>query len=122
MLFLPLLVALVSVWWYHRGLDILLRVYFAVIAAALSLAFIADASLYPFWGFKLNASCLQYLTTPTEAMASVSTGYLLLRLVVLILLGYLVYLGYTCPRWHLAPSSHRLMEAVAGLLLWNRVP
>ena len=37
-LFLPLLVALVSVWWYHRGLDILLRVYFAVIAAALSLA------------------------------------------------------------------------------------
>ena len=116
-LFLPLLVALVSVWWYHRGLDVLLRVYFAIIAVALSLAFIADASLYPFWGFKLNASCLQYLTTPTEAMASVSTGYLFLRLAVLLLLACLVYLGYTRPRWHLASSSHRLAETIAGVLL-----
>ena len=59
------------------------RIYYAFAAVLLSLAFVADTSLYEFWQFKLDASCLSYLETPTEAMASVSTGYILLRLLCL---------------------------------------
>ena len=70
--FIPFLVTMVSVWWRPKGLEIFLKIYYGVIAAAMMLAFTADTSLYPFWGFKLDASCLQYLGTPNEAMASVS--------------------------------------------------
>ena len=75
---LPFLMTIVSVW--VKVPRWLFYIYDAIIALAFALAFTADTSLYPFWGFKLDASCLQYLDTPTEAMASVSTGYLLLRL------------------------------------------
>ena len=89
---LPFLLTIVSVWvrvprWLFRG-------YYALIALALALAFVADTSLYPFWGFKLDASCLQYLDTPTEAMASVSAGYLLLRAVAVAAVAAAIYAGY----------------------------
>ena len=92
---LPFLLLMVSIWWQQaRVLNLILRVYFAIIAVALSLAFVADSSLYPFWGFKLDASCLQYLETPTEAMASVSTGYVVLRVLLFLLVAAVVFLGY----------------------------
>ncbi len=68
----PFLVTMVSVWWPSRVLETVMKVYYGVIAIAMMLAFTADTSLYPFWGFKLDASCLQYLETPAEAKASVS--------------------------------------------------
>ena len=100
-----------------RWLRILLRVYYVIIAFALSLTFIADTSLYEFWLFKLDASCLQYLETPTEAMASVSLGYLLLRLVLLVVLTLAIWAAYTRPRWYVQTSRHRIVESVVALLL-----
>ena len=92
--FIPFLVTMVSVWWRPKGLEIFLKIYYGVIAAAMMLAFTADTSLYPFWGFKLDASCLQYLGTPTEAMASVSGWYMAVRIVVVIAGAYLLYRIY----------------------------
>ena len=91
-LILPFLVAIASIWvsiprW-------LMRPYYALMAVAFALAFVADTSLYPFWHFKLDGSCLQYLETPTDAMASVSTLYLLLRLLALLLIAVLIYAAY----------------------------
>ena len=99
----------------HKILRIILLIYHALIALALALAFVADTSLYPFWHFKLDASCLQYLETPTEAMASVSTGYILVRLVLLVLLTILIFLGYTRPKIHFQPTRHRIAGSLAGL-------
>ena len=70
-LILPFLITLVSLWWDERLLHTILRIYYGVIATMLMLAFVADTSLYPFWGFKLDASCLQYLEAPAEVRASV---------------------------------------------------
>ena len=91
-LIIPLLVTLVSVWvsvprW-------VLKVYYAVVACAFALAFVADTSLYPFWGFKLDASCLQYLEQPEGITASVSVGYLIVRAGILCLTTFLIYKGY----------------------------
>ena len=78
---LPFLLMVVTVFTGGgRALRIVLHVYYALVAAAMALAFVADTSLYEFWQFKLDTSCLQYLDTPTEAMASVSAGYLVVRL------------------------------------------
>ena len=116
----PILVTIVGLWVGNlpRAAGILrwvLRIWFALVAIALSLAFVADTSLYPFWGFKLDASCLQYLSTPTEAMASVSTGYMVVRFIVWLLVAFIIYKGY--PEFRLRPASKKLLRTLFYLLL-----
>ena len=94
-LILPFLVMMVSIWWNKgKTLQRILHTYFIIISIAFALAFVADTSLYPFWGFKLDASCLQYLTTPKEAAASVTFWYLLIRLVAFIMIAGIISFGY----------------------------
>ena len=88
-LIVPFLYVILSVW--MKLPRWLLTVYNVIVAVAFALAFVADTSLYPFWQFKLDASCLQYLSTPTEAMASVTTGYLLERLATVILVAAVIF-------------------------------
>lgn len=108
LLIIPFLVTVVSCWWDHKVLTIILRIYYVVIAVALTTAFVADTSLYPFWGFKLDASCLQYLETPAEARASVSGPYLTIRLVILILGAVALYQLYRhIPLWAKRPANQR---------------
>ena len=109
----PLLMAVATIWvsvprWLYKAYVLLLSVAFA-------LAFVADTSLYAFWKFKLDASCLQYLDTPTEAMASVSTGYLAVRLLVFGLVAFLVYWLYS--RLALPQKRGRWHEAIVYALL-----
>ena len=93
-LIVPFLLTVASLWTTGRWLRRILTAYHLLLAVVLSLAFVADTSLYPFWGFKLDASCLQYLETPTEAMASVSSVYIVVRLVVLLLVASLIFAAY----------------------------
>ena len=95
-LIVPFLLTIVSVWWKNEKVQKwILRIYFIIIAIALALAFVADTSLYPFWGFKLDASCLQFLETPGDAAASVSTGYLIVRLAIIVIIAWVIYKGYS---------------------------
>ena len=112
---LPFLLTVVSLWVKMPRTAFLL--YNAVVAVAFSLAFVADTSLYPFWHFKFDASCLQYLETPTEAMASVTTGYLLLRLVLLVALAVLVYLAFSRLRTSFQRAHQRILANLVALLL-----
>ncbi len=118
LLILPFLLTIVSLWrkdsrWIFR----ILRGYYILIGILMMLAFVADTSLYPFWGFKLDASCLQYLETPVEAGASVSGFYLTVRLLAIIIGSYMIYRLYAAiPRWTDAPRN-RLLATVASLLL-----
>ena len=91
-LIVPLLVSLISVW--VKVPRWVLIVYFAIISFAFALAFVADTSLYPFWGFKLDASCLQYLSQPEGITQSVSVGYLLLRFLLVVGLSVGFFLLY----------------------------
>lgn len=94
LIFIPFLMTMVSVWWKPKGLEIFLKIYYGVIAAAMMLAFTADTSLYPFWGFKLDASCLQYVGMPTEAMASVPGWYMAVRVFVVAAGTWMLYKIY----------------------------
>ena len=115
-LIVPFLLSLASLW--VRVPRWLLLSYTMVMAVVLALAFVADTSLYSFWQFKLDASCLQYLETPTEAMASVSWGYIAVRLLALVLLVTLLFSVYRWPIGFLravAPLMSRLKAFAAGL-------
>lgn len=114
----PFLLVVASVW--LRIPKWCFRIYYVIAAVLLSLAFVADTSLYEFWQFKLDASCLSYLETPTEAMASVSTGYILLRLLcLLILIGgiYWVYEKLTPSFQRLTSTAQKLASSLFALLL-----
>ena len=86
---IPWLALLTSCWFRQFPLRKLLTGYYAVASLILALVFVADLSLYPFWGFKLDASVFFYLDSPKNAMASVSMGYLLLRAALMLLLAVL---------------------------------
>ena len=115
-LIIPFLLTIISIWHTGKWLSKVSTVYFILISIAFALAFVADTSLYPFWNYKLDASCLQYLESPSEATASVSTGYLLVRFVFLVLLSYLIYFGYSRAICHFSVSRHRLTETLLALL------
>ncbi|MBQ9356352.1 MAG: LTA synthase family protein [Prevotella sp.] len=91
-LIIPFLASVASLWvnipkWFFAT-------YHTIIATAFALAFVADTSIYPFWGFKLDASCLQYLSQPEGITQSVSTGYLLLRLLFFLIAATVIFLAY----------------------------
>ena len=95
-LILPFLAILVSIW--TRVPRILFYIYYGFIAVVFALTFVFDTVLYNFWNFKLDSSCLQYLATPKEAVASVSVGFLLAGFVIMLLIALFIYLALTVPR------------------------
>lgn len=115
-LILPFLTTIVSLWWDSRHLQTFLRIFYAFIAIMMTLAFVADTSLYPFWGFKLDASCLQYLETPSEASASVSGLFMAVRIFVFLLGSYALYRLYKAIPFWKGKAQHRFSATLVNLL------
>ena len=82
----PFLLVLISIWLKKFPLRKLLLPYYIIASLLVAVVFVVDMGLYPFWGFKLDASIFLYLDSPKEAMASVSLGFILLRVVAMLLL------------------------------------
>ena len=116
-LIFPFLIVAISNWWDSKHLQTILCIYYGIVATLLMLAFVADTSLYPFWGFKLDASCLQYLETPAEARASVSGWYMTVRILAIIIGAFIIYRLYAAiPLWNKTPN-HRKTATIGDLLL-----
>lgn len=82
----PFLLVLISIWFRKFPLKKILYVYYILAAALISIIFVVDMALYTFWGFKLDASVFLYIDSPKEALASVSVGFILLRVLAILLL------------------------------------
>ena len=93
LLILPFIVIWASIW-VRLNPRTILRPYFILIAILLSVICVADASLYAFWKFKLDATIFNYMDAPKQALASVSAGYILLRLLWMSLFAFL--LSWSC--------------------------
>lgn len=82
----PFLLVLISIWFRKFPLKKILYGYYILAAALISIIFVVDMALYTFWGFKLDASVFLYIDSPKEALASVSIGFILLRVLAILLL------------------------------------
>ena len=82
----PFLLVLISIWFRKFPLKKILYGYYILTAALISIIFVVDMALYTFWGFKLDASVFLYIDSPKEALASVSVGFILLRVLAILLL------------------------------------
>ena len=112
---IPLLVVLVSWWW--PAVKRVLPVYYAIVCLLLSLIFIADMVVYPFWGFKLDASVFLYSDAPKNVAASVSAWFLIVRFAVIFLLAYLtcrILMKLTPRRF---PADMKRRERLTGTLI-----
>lgn len=86
---LPLLLALVSLWWRHLPLRWVLWPYLTVVAVLLAVIIGGDAVLYEFWKFKLNAAIFGYMQNPEGATSSVSPLFIITRVGGILLLAVL---------------------------------
>ncbi|MGN1262445.1 MAG: LTA synthase family protein [Prevotella sp.] len=114
---LPVFLMMGATLWMSRRLPWrrMTKVYFALVAAALSITFVSDTSLYEFWGFKLNDSVLPYLAQPQGITASVTWWYLALRVAAVVIVAVAIYRLYV---W-ITPSCMpplSLKAAAAGTL------
>lgn len=76
----------------RRG-TVIMMVYNVIVALLISVAVIVDAFLYGFWGFKLDATVLNYIDQPGQAFASVSLWYVVWRCLAIMLTAVLIYLA-----------------------------
>lgn len=74
---IPSLLMIVSAWIKMSPLMKILRVYFGLVAVMLSMIFVFDSVLYPYWGFKLDSTPFFYFfSSPGDAAASVTLWHL----------------------------------------------
>ncbi|WP_158453799.1 LTA synthase family protein [Pontibacter korlensis] len=79
---LPFVLVLLSALWQKLQVVKLVRYYTIVLLALLSTLLTVDLELYSHWGFRLDASPLQYLSSPTEIAASAAGAPLFILFVV----------------------------------------
>lgn len=66
--------------------------YYAIMSILISLVFVADTVLYGFWNFKIDSTVFIYTDKPGDALASVSTWYVVMC-VLAILVFFISYLS-----------------------------
>lgn len=79
-------------WWKP-----VLRTYFALIAGVVSAITLGDLVLYSFWGFRIDATPLFYLTSPADAVASIPAWQTVV--ILLFIMAYAVLLVWPLWRW-----------------------
>ena len=83
----PALLALISIWLHPALIRFLHRIYLALASLLLSIVYCTDAVLYSFWQFRIDSTPFFYfLSSPKDALASVSVWWVLLGVVVMLLL------------------------------------
>ena len=115
---LPWLFILITIFFKHIPLRKCLIGYYIIISFVVATICVVDASLYPFWNFKLDASIFQYLDSPKNAMASVSMGFIVIRtLVTLVLTAILSYVLYRITPRELTSEPKRIPTTIVSVLL-----
>lgn len=114
---LPWLFIMVTVWVKNLKVRKWLIAYYVIISFFVSTICVVDASLYPFWGFKLDATIFQFLDSPKNAFASVSVGFIVLRTVlVLIITAILSFILYKITPIKFEDEPHRKKTSAAWVL------
>jgi phosphoglycerol transferase MdoB-like AlkP superfamily enzyme len=88
------ILTVVSLWVSPRRLMATVSGYLWVAAVLVVMAGVADAVLFPYWGFRLDSTPLFYfMTSPSSALASASWLVEVLALLLIVALSWAVYRG-----------------------------
>lgn len=114
---IPLLVTIATIF-LQLPLKKIIQWYSAIISMIITLALVADMSLYPYWEFKLDASFLIYIDSPANAIASISIWHLLATIIIFTVCTYGIYrfLTATC-RDRFSPCNKKSVATIVSVLL-----
>ncbi|GHT02474.1 sulfatase [Bacteroidia bacterium] len=82
---IPFLLVIATIWLPKMNLRKILPAYYGLISFLIAAAFVIDTSLYVFWNFKLDATILFYMDSPSNMVASEPMWFFVLRFLVAIL-------------------------------------
>ncbi len=105
-----------------RLFRIILRCYFAIASVLVAVAIVVDTSLYEFWGFKLDASVLQFLDGTGHALTSVSAGYVALRIAAILVIAGFLFVVFSKLLSHLSPLTSYLSPLTSFLFTLLLLP
>ncbi|MGE5421243.1 MAG: hypothetical protein ACM3UT_13720, partial [Chloroflexota bacterium] len=115
-LILPFLLIIPSLYFASRWYGFFLKYYTYLLVIFSSLIVVADASLYSYWGFRMDYTPVFYLKTPGEAMASVSTLKIIVLVFAMIAISALFIWTYNKFIHRHFVSFDRMRPLVPGML------
>ena len=86
-------------------------IYFGFAALLQGVIYVVDAGLFAFWNFKIDATIFNYLDSPAEVVASVSTTYVVVGVLSIIAVVVGIFLLYKIT------LTARMAERLAALRL-----
>ncbi len=101
MAILPWLLLLVSIPFRQFNFRRIIKPYLWLVSFIIGVILIVDTSLYDFWGFKLDATIFNYIDSPKNAAASVSMGFIIVR--ICCILSVIALIGF--PLIRIAPQK-----------------
>lgn len=119
LMIVPLLMMAVALWLRRVNLRKMLTWWFVLASLIVTIAFLADAILYNYWGSKLDAADFIYAKNPKDMLASLSFGLVLLAIVAIALLtsGQVALLRWSTPKMMHKVKKKWLGTVVIVLLL-----
>lgn len=108
----------ISLWKKISILRPLYLAYVAIVVLVLSLVWVSDACLYGFWGIKLDGTVWNYLDSPQGIFSSVSAGYMLKVVLLIVLISYFLFVLFKAiyPQ-KLLPVKKRIVWSVIWMVL-----
>lgn len=85
LILVPYLVLFISIWIKLNPRKVL-GAYFFIVALVIAIILVVDTSLYEFWSFKLDATILFYIDSPSNVAASVSTMFIVIRIALILII------------------------------------
>ena len=95
---LPGLLLIAMIWFRKEIIRPILNAYYILASFLVSITFVLNAGLYPYWNFPLDSTPLYYFfTSPKDALASVGGLYIFLALLITVLLTIAVWFSLRMP-------------------------
>lgn len=103
---LPGLLLIAMIWFRKEIIRPILNAYFILASFLVSITFVLNAGLYPYWNFPLDSTPLYYFfTSPKDALASVGGLYIFFALLITVLLTIAVWFALRMPHTQKRYSS-----------------
>jgi phosphoglycerol transferase MdoB-like AlkP superfamily enzyme len=91
---LPGLLMVASCWVDKKIVVPILNVYAIIVLTIITLVFVVDIELYTYWGFRIDSTPLFYLSSPKDALASISVWMMIVGVFCVALCFAGVYWSY----------------------------
>jgi len=116
----PFLLFLIKSVAVHLPINKIIRIYTYVLVIIISFLIIADLGLYTAWGYRMDATPLQYFKSPKEMGATISSApvfSLLLIFIVLAVIYLFIYKKYFNPYIDRAQKKFHIADSFFSLFL-----